>query len=91
MTKTKRTKTKRTNSRVYFTKETQQAIVDYNNSDDLAEREIIYREGIEYPLDKLAENIINRFKFPYMDSSFTDVKHQSCIFSSSQPSQIFRG
>lgn len=67
-------------SRNYFTKETEMAIVAYNNSDDLMEREIIYRTLIQYPLDKLAENIINRFKFPYMDSSFQDVKDQVVSF-----------
>jgi hypothetical protein len=64
------------NSRVYFTKETEQAIVRYNNEEDQEVREQIFRDEIYYPLDKLSENIINRFKFPYMDYSFKDVKDQ---------------
>jgi len=64
------------NSKVYFTKETEQAIVRYNNEEDEEVRDKIFRDEIYYPLDKLAENIINRFKFPYMDYSFKDVKDQ---------------
>ncbi len=67
-------------SKVYFTKETQEAIVRYNNCEDLDERERIFREHIHKALDKLAENIINRFKFPYMDSHFRDVKDQVVSF-----------
>jgi len=61
---------------VYFTGQTEQAIVDYNASTDPDEREQIFRDHIHAPLDKLAENIINRFKFPYMDGSFDDIKAQ---------------
>jgi len=68
------------NERIYFSKETEQAIILFNNTDDLEERERIYRDHIQYPFDKLAENIINRFKFPYMDSSFQDVKDQVVSF-----------
>ena len=71
---------KKKNGRIYFTKETEQAIIRFNDSNDLEEREQIYREHICYPFDKLAENIINRFKFPYMDSSFQDVKDQVVSF-----------
>lgn len=66
----------RKNSRIYFTKETECAIVRYNSEEDPEIREQIFRNEIYYPLDKLAENIINRFKFPYMDYSFNDVKDQ---------------
>jgi len=66
--------------RMYFTKETENAIVRFNESTDPDERERIYREFIRYPFDKMAENIINRFKFPYMDSAFQDVKDQVVSF-----------
>jgi len=62
--------------RVYFTNETENAIVKYNESNDLDEREEIFREYIHAPLDKMAENIINRFKFPYMDGTFEEIKSQ---------------
>lgn len=62
--------------RVYFTDDTEKAIVKYNQSTDVDEREIIFREHIHAPLDKMAENIINRFKFPYMDGTFDEIKAQ---------------
>jgi hypothetical protein len=66
--------------RVYFTEETEEAIIEYNNTEDSFEREIIFRERIYPALDKLAENVINRFKFPYIDGSFEDVKAQVVSF-----------
>ena len=66
--------------RVYFTKSTEAAIVRYNAATDDVLRNRIYREHIQRPLDKLAENIINRFKFPYMPGSFQDVKDQVVSF-----------
>jgi hypothetical protein len=71
---------RKSKSKVYFSKDTEEAIILYNNSDDSDEREIIYRESIEYPLDKLAENVINRFKFPYINQSFDDTKRQVISF-----------
>lgn len=67
-------------NKIYFTKETQDAIIKYNNSPDSEERDRIFREHIEYPFDKLAENIINRFKFPYVNHSFEDTKKQVVSF-----------
>ena len=64
--------------RVYFDTDTQDAIIAYNNSDDPLERDALYVTHIEYPLNKLAENIINRFKFPYLQQtqSFEETKRQ---------------
>lgn len=72
--------TSSTTNKIYFTKETQDAIIKYNNSSDSDERDAIFREHIEYPFDKLAENIINRFKFPYVNHSFEDTKKQVVSF-----------
>jgi hypothetical protein len=66
--------------KMYFTDETEQAIVLFNKTDDLDEREIIFREKIHPAIDKLAENIINRFKFPYIEGHFEDVKNQVVSF-----------
>jgi hypothetical protein len=66
--------------KMYFTDDTERAIVEFNKSTDLDEREIIFRERIHPAIDKLAENIINRFKFPYIDGSFDDVKNQVVAF-----------
>jgi len=66
--------------KIYFTDDTERAIVEYNKSTDQEQREIIFRERIHPPIDKLAENIINRFKFPYIDGNFEDIKNQVVSF-----------
>lgn len=64
--------------RMYFPTVTQEAIIRFNDSTDGAEREKLYLEHIEYPLNKLAENVINRFKFPYLQQTqtFDETKRQ---------------
>ena len=51
----------------YFTQETEDAIVAYNNSNDHIFRDKIFSDKIYFPLYKLAENIIHTFKFYYTD------------------------
>ena len=51
----------------YFTQETEDAIVRYNNSSDSKERDRIFTNEIYYPFYKLVENIIHTFKFYYTD------------------------
>jgi len=60
----------RKKSNIYWTQETEDAIIQYNEGRD----ERLFEKVIYAPLNKMAENIINRFKFPYMDGSFEDVK-----------------
>ena len=64
----------------YWTEETEQAVIAYNASDNPAEKNKLYNEEIEYPLNKLSENIINRFKFYYMDGGTREVKHEVIAF-----------
>ena len=51
----------------YFTQDTEDAIVRYNNSKDSVERDRIFTAEIYYPFYKLVENIIHTFKFYYTD------------------------
>lgn len=61
----------------YFTKETEEYIVKYNNSDDQDYRNKIFTEHIYLPFYKLAENIIHTFKFYYTDvDRIEDLKHE---------------
>lgn len=62
--------------RIYFTKDTQDAIIEYNKSEDPREKNIIYKERIKYPFEKLAENILNTFKFTYFDVPKEDVQKE---------------
>tara|TARA_Y100000593_G_scaffold50658_1_gene95298 strand:+ start:397 stop:1098 length:702 start_codon:yes stop_codon:yes gene_type:complete len=66
--------------RMYFDEVVQDAIIQYNTSDDNTFRNKIYQEKIHAAFDKLAENIINTFKFSYFDSKFDDVKHEVVAF-----------
>jgi len=74
------TSTKKKSDKVYFTEDTEKAIIAYNKSTDSDEREQIFRSKIQGPLDKLAENVINRFKFPYMEGTFDEIKAQVVSF-----------
>ena len=52
-------------SRNYFTQETEDAIIAYNSTDNYVERNRLFNEHINTSFHKLAENIINTFKFHY--------------------------
>ena len=65
---------------MYFDEAVQDAIVEYNNSENDSIRNKIYQEHIEYPFQKLAENIIHTFKFYYFDVPSEDVKHEVVSF-----------
>ena len=71
---------KKKKRKVYFGQEVQDAIIDYNSSDDTNEKNNIYQTRIHAAFDKLAENIINTFKFTYFDDPFNDVKHEVVAF-----------
>ena len=51
----------------YFTQETENAIVAYNNAATFEEKNKIYHEKIHYGFFKLTENIIHTFKFYYTE------------------------
>jgi hypothetical protein len=60
-------------NKIYFTQETEDAIIKYNKSSNPIERNVIYKEEIQYPFEKLAENVLNTFKFSYFDVPKEDV------------------
>jgi len=65
----------------YFTLETEEAIIQYLNSEDQTFRNKIYKDQIEYAFYKLAENIIHTFKFYYTDlNTVEDLKHEVVTF-----------
>ena len=67
-------------SKVYFGKDVQDAIIRYNESIDNSKKNRIYQEEIHRAFDKLAENIINTFKFTYFDYGFEDIKAEVVSF-----------
>jgi DNA-directed RNA polymerase specialized sigma24 family protein len=65
----------------YFTQDTENAIVLYNNTLDPEERSNIYRERIHYGFFKLTENIIHTFKFYYTEvDNIEDLQHEVITF-----------
>jgi hypothetical protein len=65
----------------YFTKETEDAIILYNNTSDEKIRNEIYKNHIHYAFFKLTENIIHSFKFYYTEmENIEDLQHEVVIF-----------
>lgn len=64
----------------YFTEETEAAIIAYNNSDDERERNKLFRDHIYYSFYKLAENVLNTWKFTYFDDDKEDIKQEVISF-----------
>jgi hypothetical protein len=60
----------------YFDINTEKAIIAYNKSTDLAEREILFRKFIYQSFNKLAENLINTKKAYYMSDSVEESKYE---------------
>jgi len=57
----------------YFTQDTEDAIVRYNNEPSSSARSKIYEREIHYAFFKLTENIIHTFKFYYTEVD--DIEH----------------
>ena len=65
----------------YFTQETEDSIVLYNNTPNPEVRSKIYREKIHYGFFKLTENIIHTFKFYYTEvENIEDLQHEVITF-----------
>jgi len=66
---------------VYFTEETEQAILDYRCAKTYDEKNRLYNEKIHHAFYKLAENIIHTFKFYYTDvENIEDLKYEIISF-----------
>jgi hypothetical protein len=74
-------KRKKKSKNQYFTKDTENAIVKYNNTTDPEERSRIYRDEIHYAFFKLTENIIHTFKFYYTEvNEIEHLQHEVITF-----------
>lgn len=65
---------------VYFTQDTEDAIVLYNSLEDEFEKNMVYTQKIHPAFYKLAEIMIHRFKFYNFDICHEDVKHEVIAF-----------
>ena len=67
--------------RIYFTEDTERAIVEYLSLEDQIKRNKLYKDRIQYAFYKLSENIIHTFKFYYTDSdTIEELKHEVVTF-----------
>jgi hypothetical protein len=67
-------------SKQYFTKDTEDAIIEYNLTDDQRIKDRLYKERIKYAFDKLAEIVYNKWKFTYFDDDSKDVMSEVVTF-----------
>lgn len=67
-------------SKRYFTQITEMAINAYNRCDDQKLKNKIYNRFIDYPFNKLVENVIHTYKTYYFNVSYEDVKANVVAF-----------
>ena len=67
-------------NKLYFTQDTEDAIIAYYSEPSHALRNKVYNEFIHYPLNKMAENLIHRYKFYHFDAHTKDVQHEVIAF-----------
>jgi len=74
-------KKRRPKSKNYFTQETENHIVLYNNTPDPEIRSKIYEDHIHYPFFKLTQNIIHTFKFYHTEvTNLEHLQHEIITF-----------
>jgi len=74
-------KKRRPKSKNYFTQETEDYIVKYNNEPDSEVRSKIYETHIHYPFFKLTQNIIHTFKFYHTEvENLEHLQHEIITF-----------
>lgn len=64
----------------YFSKDTEQAIIEYILETDQHKRNLIYRSKIDRAFNKLVENLIHKYKFYHYDVSYEDSKNEVISF-----------
>lgn len=74
-------KARKPRGRNYFTQDTEDAIVLYNNTEDTRTKSIIYEREIHYAFFKLTENIIHTFKFYHTEvDNLEHLQHEIITF-----------
>ena len=68
---------KKIGEKMYFTTDTEKAIIQYNKEQSMDIRNEIYDEQIKPCFDKLVENVFNTFKFTYFDNSPIEIQKET--------------
>jgi len=64
------------NKIIYFTTDTEAAIIQFNAEKRIKIRNKIYNERIKHAFEKIAENVLNTFKFSYFEVTSLDVQKE---------------
>jgi hypothetical protein len=67
-------------SNIYFSKDTEAAIVEYVLESDQTVRDRLYKTRIDRAFNKLVENLIHKYKFYNYEVSYEDAKHEVISF-----------
>ena len=67
----------KSSDKMYFTSETEDAVIEYNHSEDQKFRNDIYNTKIKFAFEKLVENVFNTFKFSYFETSPLEVQKET--------------
>jgi len=62
---------------MYFTQDTEDAVIEYNAQENMDVRNNIYNTRIKAAFEKLVENIFNTFKFTYFDTSPIEIQKET--------------
>jgi hypothetical protein len=82
---------KRSENKFYFNEDTEQAIIDFNASDDPIRRNKIYNEHIKHAFEKLVESLYHTFKFYYIDMPVADIKHEAIALLNEKINKFTKG
>lgn len=64
---------------IYFTEDTQNAILEYISEPDPVKKDIIYTERLEFAFFKLTQNIINTYKFCTVGNTVEDLQQEVMV------------
>lgn len=73
----KRRRGRNKKEKIYFSKKTEEAIIEYNGEICDKKRNEIYENKIKFSFEKLVENIFNTFKFTYFDNSPLEIQKET--------------
>ena len=76
---------------MYFTYVQDHAIVAYNKETNQTKRNKIFKDHINYPFNKLVENIYHTFRFSYFDVPYEDIKAEVVAFLTEKISKYQEG
>jgi hypothetical protein len=77
MTKEKKSSKKKKN---YFTLDTQHKIIEYQNSEDLKTRSVLYEHHIYPAFTELVHNLVSVYKFKSLSEDMSHLKHDCVSF-----------